>query len=109
MLTHEWRKLHKGLCEKTNSVLVKGIEERCDENDKIVLHLWQMLLALLLWNVQMIVNRDNIPNQLRFVLPISSHVIMPMGSFAIMLLFAFMAHIHGMKYVGEIKRCLSRD
>ena len=35
----------------------------------------------------------NRPNRLRFVLPISSHVTMPMGSFGIMLLFAFMAQL----------------
>ena len=33
-------------------------------------------------------------NQLSFVLPISSHMTMPMGSFGIMLLFAFMAQLY---------------
>ena len=35
----------------------------------------------------------NRPNQVRFVLPISSHVIMLMGSFGIMLPFALMANL----------------
>ena len=33
----------------------------------------------------------NRPNQLRFVLPISSHMTILLGSFSIMLLFAFVA------------------
>ena len=33
------------------------------------------------------------PNQLSFVLPISNHVIIPIGSCGIMLLFAFMAQL----------------
>ena len=45
-------------------------------------------------------------NRLRFVLPISSHMTMPMGSFGIMLLFCVHdTTLHGMKFVGEIKRC----
>ena len=35
----------------------------------------------------------NSPNRLRFVLLISSHVIIPLGSFSIILLFAFMAQL----------------
>ena len=35
----------------------------------------------------------NRPNQLRFVLSISSHVTIPLGSFSIIQLFAFMAQL----------------
>ena len=47
---------------------------------------WMSYISWERWNIHR-------PNQLRFVLPISSHMNMPMGSFAIMLLFAFMAQL----------------
>ena len=52
----------------------------------------------------------NRPNRLRFALPISSHVIIPLGSFGIILLFAFMAHLCMVRNMSEkSKEVLSRD
>ena len=54
--------------------------------------------------------RYNRPNRLRFVLPISSHVIIPLGSFGIILLFAFMAQLCMVRKMSEkSKEVLSRD
>ena len=50
------------------------------------------------------------PNRLRFVLPISSHVTIPLGSFSIILLFAFMAQLRTVRNMSErSKDVLSRD
>ena len=40
----------------------------------------------------MFLNNSDRPNRLTFILPISSHVTMPMGNFGIMLVFAFSWH-----------------
>ena len=53
---------------------------------------------------------SNRPNQLRFVLPISSHVAILLGSFSIILLFAFMAQLcMARNMLEKSKRVLSRD
>ena len=55
-------------------------------------------------------HNQNRPNWLRFVLPISSHVIIPLGSFSIILLFAFMAQLCMVRNMSEnSKEVLPRD
>ena len=50
------------------------------------------------------------PNQLRFVLPISSHLTILLGSFSIMLLFAFITqHYMAQNMLKKSKGVLSRD
>ena len=49
-------------------------------------------------------------NRLKFVLPISSHVTITLGSFSIILLFAFMAQYYTVRNMSEkSKEVLSRD
>ena len=45
------------------------------------------------------------PNRLKFVLPISSHMTILLGSLSIILLCTRSTSLHGTKYVREIKRC----
>ena len=69
----------------------------------------QVAFLKLLWHinsVQLVYRR----NRLRFVLPISSHVTIPLGSFSIILLFAFMAKLCMVRNMSEkSKEVLSRD
>ena len=54
--------------------------------------------------------KPNRPHRLRFVIPISSHVIMLLGSLSIILLFAFMAKLcMARNMLGKSKEVLSRD